>query len=145
MQMKVIILKRILLIGDRAPVEAFTLLLPYPPNAGRAIKQPPTTFETPSATISLLALTPIPLTPSLRPSPRPLAATDDSKNPRSAMLNEVLIAVRKCFMWLNGHSNAKTPLPLSFMGPRIPNPLASQPNFHVNTAEKITTRNRSGK
>lgn len=98
MQTRVIRLRKILLMGLRAPVEALTLLLPYPPNAGRAIKQPPTTLATPRATISLLGLTVIPLIPVPLLSPSPFAATEDSKKPSSAIMKEVLIAVRTWFI-----------------------------------------------
>lgn len=147
MQITVMMLRSILLIGDFPPVEAFTLLLPYPPKAGSAIKQPPTAFAVPSATSSLFALTDMPLTPSRGPSPRPLAATDDSKKPRSAMTKEVLIAVRTCFIWSNwnGHLKANNPLGLFLAGPNISSPCLSQPNFHVKTAEKMTISARSGK
>jgi hypothetical protein len=37
----VMILTKTLVIGDRAPVCELSLLRPYPPNAGKAEKQPP--------------------------------------------------------------------------------------------------------
>lgn len=92
----VMMLMNMLLIGECAPVEALTLLLAYPPNAGRDMKHPPTTLAKPKATISLLGLTCIPFTPLFGTPVRPLAATDDSKKPRSAMINAVLNAARIC-------------------------------------------------
>lgn len=147
MQTTVMAARSILLIGDFAPAEAFTLLLPYPPKAGSAIKQPPTRFETPSATSSLFALTDMPLMPSRGPSPRPLAATDDSKKPSSAITKDVLIAVRTCFIWSNwnGHLKANRPLALLSAGPSISRPFWSQPKLHVRTAERTTISARSGK
>lgn len=54
--MRVIKLRKMLLIGVLPPVDAFTLLLPYPPNAGKAINRPPVTLATPNATSSLFVL-----------------------------------------------------------------------------------------
>ena len=59
-QSNVIKLSRILLMGVVPPVDAFTLLLPYPPNAGSAMKQPPRIFAAPSAINSRFALSDIP-------------------------------------------------------------------------------------
>jgi hypothetical protein len=94
--MIVMILKNTELMGVLPPVLAFTLLLPYPPNPGNALKHDPTMFAAPSAISSLFGLCWIPLIESLVPSPPPrlLAATEDSKNPRRAIKNDVLIASR---------------------------------------------------
>lgn len=143
-------LRKMLLICVRPPVDEFTLLLPYPPNAGRAIKQPPIILATPKATISRFALKVTPGTASSSPELRPFAATDDSKNPRRDIIKEVLIAARTCFMWptRKGHLNAKRPLPVLVDGlidPKISSPWLSHPIFHVKTADSATTRNRSGK
>jgi hypothetical protein len=98
--MTVMMLKKILLIGVFPPVDAFTLLRPYPPNPGNAIKHPPTRLATPSATNSLFGLNCMPWIPSvpLSPPPSALAATDDSKNPSSAIKNDVPIASLMCFI-----------------------------------------------
>lgn len=90
-------LSMMLLIGVLPPVDLLTLLLPYPPKAGSAMKQPPTMFATPKATSSRLALRDIPQMPSPglpSPPPRLLAATDDSKKPSKAIRKEVPIASR---------------------------------------------------
>lgn len=92
----VIMLMNMLLIGECAPVETLTLLLAYPPNEGRDMKHPPTTLAKPKATISLLGLTCIPFTPLFAAPVIPLAATDDSKKPRIAMIKAVLNAPRIC-------------------------------------------------
>lgn len=144
--MTVIRLKMILLIGVFPPVDAFTLLLPYPPKAGRAMKHPPSIFATPRATSSRLALRDIPCSPLLPPVPRLLAATEDSKNPSSAMRNEVLMASCMCIILegCNGHRNGKGEPVLDRMVPRISRPCLSQPNLHVKTADRTTTTKRSG-
>ena len=86
-------LSRTLLIEVLPPVEMLTLLRPYPPKAGKAMKHPPMTFANPNATSSRLALSETPCTPSLpAPSPPPsaLAATEDSKKPSMATRKAVL-------------------------------------------------------
>lgn len=50
------ILKNMELAGLLPPVLLLTLLRPYPPNAGKLMKQPPTMFAMPSAISSRLAL-----------------------------------------------------------------------------------------
>ena len=142
-------LKRMLLIGVFPPVDALTLLLPYPPNAGSAMKHPPTTLATPSATSSRLALRDIPCKPSPclpSPPPRLFAATEDSKKPRSAIKNEVLIASRTCCMCcgMNGKRKGKGDPVLDLTSPRISRPFSCQPNRQVNTADRTTTMKRSG-
>jgi hypothetical protein len=146
-QAKVIRLKKTLVMGERAPVWELSLLRPYPPNAGRAEKQPPMTLATPSATISRLALICIPLIPSDLPSLSPLAATDDSKKPRRAIMKALLIAVRTCFMWANwkGQLNENSPLEPTSVGPRISSPLDSQSRCQAKTADRATIKKRSGK
>ena len=65
MQMMVMSARKTELIGVLPPVLALTLLLPYPPKPGRAMKRPPTKFATPSATSSRLAESVTFLIPSL--------------------------------------------------------------------------------
>lgn len=144
--MIVIRLSMILLIGVLPPVDAFTLLLPYPPKAGKAMKHPPTIFATPRATSSRLALRDMPWSLLLPPVPRLLAATEDSKNPSSAIRNEVLMASCMCIILegCNGHRNENGEPVLDRMVPRISRPCLSQPNLHVNTADRTTTMKRSG-
>ena len=141
-------LRMMLLIGVLPPVDALTLLLPYPPNAGRAMKHPPTILATPSATSSRLALSTMPCRPSRLPSPPPrlLAATEDSKKPRRAIRKEVLMASLTCFMCegIKGHLKGKGEPVLDFTWPRISSPFLFQPHFQVKTAERTTTINRSG-
>ena len=144
--MTVIRLKMILLIGVFPPVDAFTLLLPYPPKAGSDMKHPPRIFATPRATSSRLALRDIPCSPLLPPVPRLLAATEDSKNPSSAIRNEVLMASCICIIFegCNGHRNGNGVPVLDRMVPRMSSPCLSQPNLHVKTADRTTTMKRSG-
>ena len=147
--MMVIRLKNILLIGVRPPVEALTLLLPYPPNAGRAMKQPPMRLATPRAMSSRLADSVMPCRPSPvlpSPPPRAFAATDDSKNPSNAMRKEVLMASRTCFMYdgTNGQWKGNGEPVLDLTSPRISRPFLSQRKAHANTAERATTIKRSG-
>lgn len=148
-QMTLMRLSMMLLIGVFPPVDAFTLLLPYPPKAGRAIKQPPTIFATPNATSSRLALSDIPWMPSpCLPSPPPklFAATDDSKKPSNAIRKEVLIASCIRFMCdgTKGKRNGNGDPVLDWTLPRISRPCWSQPKRHVKTAERTTTKKRSG-
>lgn len=140
-------LTKTLVMGDRAPVCELSLLRPYPPNAGRAEKQPPMTLATPSATISRLALICIPLIPAELPSPSPLAATDDSKKPSSAIIKALLNAVRTCFIFASwkGQLKANSPPEETSVGPRISSPLASQSRCQAKTADRATTKKRSGK
>jgi len=136
--------RKILLIGVLPPVLAFTLLRPYPPKAGNAMNKPPAMFATPSATSSLLALRFTFLIVSSFP-PRLFAATVDSKKPSSAMMKDVLnaseaylrcdVSYGKC----TGKGRS-----LLCMSPKMSRPFASQENFHVRTAERTTTRKRSG-
>lgn len=49
-------LRMIELIGVFPPVALLTLLLPYPPKAGKLMKHAPTKFAAPKATSSLFAL-----------------------------------------------------------------------------------------
>ncbi len=146
--MTVIRLRMILLIGVFPPVDAFTLLLPYPPKAGRAMKQPPTIFATPRATSSRFALNDMPwmASPWPPPPPRLFAATEDSKKPSRAMRKEVLIASRTWCMCdgTNGQRNGKGDPVLDCTLPRISKPLLSQSKRHAKTAERTTTRKRSG-
>lgn len=81
-------------MGVFPPVLAFTLLLPYPPNAGSAMNSPPQTLATPRATSSLFAERFIFLSTLLLPPPVPklFAATLLSKKPSSAIANAVLNA-----------------------------------------------------
>ena len=146
MHMTVMRLRMILLIGVLPPVDALTLLLPYPPKAGKAIKHPPTTLATPRATSSRLALRDILCSPLLPPPPRLFAATEDSKNPSKAMRKEVLMASCMCIILegCNGHRNGNGEPVLDRMVPRISRPCLSQPNFHVKTADRTTTMKRSG-
>lgn len=143
----VMILRKTLVIGDRAPVCELSLLRPYPPKAGKAEKQPPMTLAAPSATISRLALMCIPLIPSELPPPRPLAATDDSKKPRSAIIKDLLNAVRTCFIYASwkGQVKANSPPEPTSVDPRISSPLDSQSRCQARTADRATTRKRSGK
>lgn len=143
----VMMLRKTLAIGDLAPVCELSLLRPYPPNAGRAEKQPPMTLATPSATISRLALICIPVIPAELPSPSPLAATDDSKKPSNAIIKALLNAVRTCFIFASckGQVKANSPPEPTSVGPRISSPLASQSRCQAKTADRATTRNRSGK
>ena len=145
-QITVIRLRKILLIGVLPPVDALTLLLPYPPKAGRAKKHPPTMFATPRATSSRLALRDMPCSPCLPPVPKLLAATEDSKNPSSAIRNEVPMASWICIILegCNGHRNGNGEPVLDWMVPRISRPCLSQPNLHVKIAARTTTTKRSG-
>ena len=149
MQITVIRLRTILLIGVLPPVDALTLLLPYPPKAGNAMKHPPTMLAIPRATNSRLADSETPCRPSpglLPPVPRDFAATEDSKKPSSAIKKEVLIAARTCFMkdGTSGQWNGKGLPVLDWTFPSTWRPSLSQPNFQVNTAERTTTTKRSG-
>jgi len=94
MQTRVMTERNMLLMGVFPPVDALTLLLPYPPNAGSAMKMPPTTLAVPSATNSRFGLRFMLwiCDPVFSPTPRLLAATDDSKNPSRAMMKLVLNA-----------------------------------------------------
>ena len=144
--MTVMRLRMMLLIGVLPPVDAFTLLLPYPPKAGRAMKHPPRMFATPRDTSSRLALRDMPCSPSLPPVPRLLAATEDSKNPSSAMRKEVLMASCMCIdlEGCRGHRNVNGEPVLDSMVPRISRPCLCHPNLQVKTADKTTTMKRSG-
>lgn len=120
-------LSSILLIGVCPPVDTLSLLLPYPPKAGKAMKQPPTRFAAPNATSSRFALKAIPCSPSLEFESLPcklLAATEDSKNPSKAIKNDVPIASRKCFRRgvRNGQWNVKGDPVLDSTFPRISSP-----------------------
>lgn len=147
MQIRVIRPRNTPLIGEFAPVAALSLLRPYPPNAGSDMKHPPITLATPRATSSRLALKDIPFIPPLFPSPRPFAAIDDSKNPSSAMMKDVLIALGRCRMCdiLYGQRKAKVGFPSFLREPRTSNPFLSHWSFQVRITERKTTRNRSGK
>ena len=103
-------------MGLLPPVAPFSLLFPYPPNAGRLIKHPPTRFATPSATSSLFALSCIP--GKSDEEPRLFAATVDSKKPSSAMTNDVLMASRMCGMFAGwkGQRNVKRRPDAALMG-----------------------------
>lgn len=84
-------------MGVRPPVAALTLLLPYPPKAGKDPKQPPSKFAAPKATSSRFGLKVIPCIPSpgfTSPCGKLFEATEDSKKPRSAIRKEVPIASR---------------------------------------------------
>ena len=145
----VIILRKMLLIAVRPPVAALTLLLPYPPKAGKEPKQPPSKFAAPKATSSRFGLKVIPCTPSLdfaSPWDKLLEATDDSKKPRRAIRKDVPIASRICFMWSvwNGQWKANGDPVLDWTFPRTSRPLSSQQNFRVRMADRTTTVNRSG-
>lgn len=86
---------KILLIGVLPPVDALTLLRPYPPKAGRAMKRPPIMLATPRATSSRLGLKFKFLKTFLlvvSPAPKLFAATLDSKKPKRAMTKLVLNA-----------------------------------------------------
>lgn len=139
---------KILLTGVLPPVEALTLLLPYPPKAGRAMNTPPMMFATPNATSSRFGLKfrflkTFPLVAS--PTPKLFAATLDSKKPRSAMTKLVLKA-SEAYAKCEGCSGnrAGNGLPMDSMLPRIARPFLSQPNFQVKMAESTTITNRSG-
>lgn len=146
MQIIVIRLRNTLLIGVFPPVDAFTLLLPYPPNAGKAMKQPPTRLAIPSATSSRFALSVMSRNPSAGVVLMLFAATEDSKNPRSAMRKEVPMASRTCFMCPMRKGQWKGNIfPVEdLIVPRISSPFSSHPNFQVKTADRTTTINLSG-
>ena len=131
-------------MGLLPPVAPFSLLFPYPPNAGRLIKHPPTRFATPSATSSLFALSCIP--GKSDEEPRLFAATVDSKKPSSAMTNDVLMASRMCGMFAGwkGQRNVKRRPDAAWMGPRTVTPWVSQPSFQQRTVAMATMRKRSG-
>lgn len=139
MQNTVIRERKTLLIGVLPPVLAFTLLLPYPPNAGRAMNKPPMILATPRATSSRLAETFIFTIPSASstssPSlliffstfavlvPRLLAATLLSKKPSRAIKKEVEKASVTC--WKKDGRKGKCALkgfPLARMSPRTSRP-----------------------
>lgn len=105
------------LMGVFPPVEWLTLLLPYPPKAGMAIKRPPIKFATPRATSSRFVDKLMPRMPSSSSYsspflsifffgrelmlPRLFAATEDSKNPSRAMMKAVLKASLTCLKLLS--------------------------------------------
>jgi hypothetical protein len=62
-------------------------------------------------------------------------------------MNALLIAVRTCFMWANwkGQLNANSPPEATSVDPRISRPLDSQSRCQAKTADKTTTKKRSGK
>lgn len=143
-------LRSILLIGVCPPVATLSLLLPYPPKAGKAMKQPPTRFAAPNATSSRLALKANPCSPSPdfeSPPGKLLAATEDSKNPNKAIKNEVPMASRRWFIVgdLNGQWNVKGDPVLDSTLPRISSPCWSQRNVQEKIADNNTTMKRSGK
>ena len=145
--MTVMMLSNILLIGVFPPVEAFTLLLPYPPKAGRAMKHPPMTLAIPKATSSRFALNVMPWRPSpLPPPPRLFAATDDSKKPSKAIKNDVPMASRACFMddGMRGKRKGNGLPVLEWTFPSMSTPLPAQSNLQAKTADRTTTTNRSG-
>lgn len=94
MQMIVMMQRKMEDIGVLPPVLAFTLLLPYPPNAGSAMNNPPQVLATPRATSSLFADRFIFLStpPEVSAVPKLFAATLLSKKPSSAITNAVLKA-----------------------------------------------------
>ena len=125
MHMTVMIHRKMEDIGVLPPVLALTLLLPYPPNAGRAMKSPPQTFATPRATNSRFALRFMFLSTEASPVPKLFAATLLSKNPSSAITKAVLKASDaywRCISVLNGKCMAKG-FPCVLMSPRILTPL----------------------
>lgn len=137
-------LKNTQLIGLLPPVATLTLLFPYPPNAGRLMKHPPTRLATPRATSSRFALNCMP--GKLAEAPRLLAAMVDSKKPRRARRNEVLMASRMCFMWAGWKGKRKVkrwPDAASTL-PRTATPCSSQPSFEHRTVATMTTKKRSG-
>ena len=146
--MTAMMLKNTLLIGVKPPVLTLTLLLPYPPKAGSAMKHPPTTFATPSATSSLFGLNVTflsPLSSFPLPALKLFAATLLSKKPSRAIRNAVLNA-SAVFVKLpqsNGKSNLNG-VPFALIEPMISSPWLAQSNFHAKTALRTTTRNRSG-
>lgn len=149
MQIRVMRLRTMLLIGVRPPVEALTLLRPYPPKAGRAMKHPPTRFATPRATSSRLADNVMPCSSSpgvVAPPPRAFAAMEDSKKPSRAMRKEVLIASRTCFMCdgTKGQWNGIGDPLLDLTSPRMESPFSCHEKAQVKTAERTTTTKRSG-
>jgi len=87
--------KKTELSGPMPPVCLFTLLLPYPPNAGKDMKHAPVKLATPSATNSRFALSW--MLGNVSWPPRLLAATEDSKKPSNAIRKEVPMASR---MWV---------------------------------------------
>jgi hypothetical protein len=147
MDKRVIRARKILLIGVFPPVDALTLLLPYPPNAGRAINRPPTTLAVPKATSSRFALRCIfciarPFFPS---SPKLLAATEDSKKPSNAM-RKLVLKVSDVYLRCippKGQCIGKR-LPLVSMSPKISTPFSSQRSCQHRMADRRTTMNRSG-
>jgi hypothetical protein len=147
MQNTVMTERMTLLIGVLPPVEALTLLRPYPPKAGKDMNKPPTTFATPRATSSLFALRLTFLRTFCLPSPAPklLAATLLSKKPSRAMTKDVEKA-SEAYLRCETRSGKWTGngLPLLLISPKISRPCLSHPNFHVNTAESTTIRNLSG-
>ena len=113
------------------------------------MKQDPTRLATPRATSSRLADRVMPWSdaPGVSwPPPSAFAATDDSKKPNKAMRNEVLIASRTCFICdgTKGNWNGNGEPVLDLTSPRISRPSLFQANAHVNTADRVTTRKRSG-
>ena len=112
------------------------------------MKQPPTTLATPRATSSRLALKLMPWMPTalLSPSPRLLAAMDDSKKPSRPIRNEVLMASRTCNIceYRKGQRTGKGLPVVDRTSPRISRPFWSQAKLQVSTADRTTTRKRSG-
>jgi hypothetical protein len=143
----VMMLRKTLLIGVFPPVEAFTLLLPYPPKAGRAMNRPPVIFATPRATSSRLALRFIFLITELADSPTPklLAATEDSKKPSNAIMKLVLKASEAYLScdFSRGQCTGNGLLPV-LMSPRISTPSWSHLNCQLKMAERTTMTKRSG-
>ncbi len=143
MQSSVSPLRMMELTGVRPPVDLLTLLLPYPPKAGRFEKHEPTMLAVPRATSSRLGLSWMPAKPSL---PRLLAATDDSKKPSRAMRNDVLMASRMYVTlegWKGQRNVNRRPLAASTL-PSTATPALSHSYQYARKAEKTTTRNRSG-
>lgn len=80
------------------------------------------------------------------PPPSAFAAMDDSKKPRRAIRKEVLIASRTCFICEGTKGQWKgigDPV-LDLTSPRIESPFSCQEKAQVKTAERTTTRKRSG-
>lgn len=137
-------LKNTQLMGLFPPVAIFSLLFPYPPKAGRAMKHPPTKFAVPSATSSRFALSCMPAK-SVDP-PRLLAATVDSKKPSRAIRNEVLMASRMCVICegTKGKRKVKRRPEAALMGPMMARPWESQPSLEQRMVATTTMMKRSG-
>jgi len=103
-------------------------------------------FAVPSATSSRFALSMTSWMPSAGPAPSDLAATLDSKKPRSEMTKEVESADSRCLMLekLKGKRAGKATPELERTSPRICRPWRSQRSFQVRIVATTTIVKRSG-